>query len=43
MFLYFYLKCNFRYKIEEGGAKSTVDSVRLPWLKSLSYLRNAKR
>ena len=34
MFLYFYLKCNFRYKIEEGGAKSTVDSVRLPWLKA---------
>ena len=33
-FLYFYLKCNFRYKIEEGGAKSTVDSVRLPWLKA---------
>lgn len=34
MFLYFYLECNFRYKIEEGGAKSTVDSVRLPWLKA---------
>lgn len=32
-FLYFYLRSNFRYKIEEGGAKSTVDSVRLPWLK----------
>ena len=34
MFLYFYLKCNFLYEIEEGGAKSTVDSVRLPWLKA---------
>lgn len=33
-FLYFYLLSNFRYKIEEGGAKSTVDSVRLPWLKA---------
>lgn len=33
-FLYFYLRSNFRYKIEEGGAKSTVDSVRLPWLKA---------
>lgn len=33
-FLYYYLICNFRYKIEEGGAKSTVDSVRLPWLKA---------
>lgn len=33
-FLYFYLLTNFRYKIEEGGAKSTVDSVRLPWLKA---------
>lgn len=33
-FLFYYLKSNFRYKIEEGGAKSTVDSVRLPWLKA---------
>lgn len=32
-FLYYYLISNFRYKIEEGGAKNTVDSVRLPWLK----------
>lgn len=32
-FLYFYLKCLFKYKIEEGGAKNTVDSVRQPWLK----------
>lgn len=30
---YYYLISNFRYKIEEGGAKNTVDSVRLPWLK----------
>ena len=33
-YLFYYLSANFRYKIEEGGAKSTVDSVRLPWLKS---------
>ena len=33
-FLYYYLSANFKYKIEEGGAKSTVDSVRLPWLKT---------
>ena len=32
-FLYFYLKEFFKRKIEEGGAKSTVDSVRLPMLK----------
>lgn len=31
--LYLYLISNFRYKIEEGGAKNTVDSVRQPWLK----------
>lgn len=31
--LYYYLKETFKYKIEEGLAKSTVDSVRLPWLK----------
>lgn len=33
LFAYYYLQSNFRYKIEEGGAKNTVDSVRLPWLK----------
>ena len=33
LFAYYYLLSNFRYKIEEGGAKNTVDSVRLPWLK----------
>lgn len=33
-FLYYYLQSNFKYVIEEGAAKSTVDSVRLPWLKS---------
>jgi type I restriction enzyme S subunit len=33
-FLYYYLLVNFRNVIEEGAAKSTVDSVRLPWLKS---------
>lgn len=33
-YCFYYLQCNFRYKIEEGGAKSTVDSVRLPWLKA---------
>ena len=32
-YAYYYLVSNFRYKIEEGGAKNTVDSVRLPWLK----------
>ena len=32
-YLYYYLVSNFKYKIEEGGAKNTVDSVRLPWLK----------
>lgn len=32
-YLYYYLMSNFKYKIEEGGAKNTVDSVRLPWLK----------
>lgn len=31
--LYHYLKSLFKYKIEEGGAKNTVDSVRQPWLK----------
>lgn len=31
--LYQYLKSLFKYKIEEGGAKNTVDSVRQPWLK----------
>lgn len=31
--LYLYLKSLFKYKIEEGGAKNTVDSVRQPWLK----------
>lgn len=31
--LFLYLKSNFIYKIEEGGAKNTVDSVRQPWLK----------
>ena len=31
--LYYYLKTLFKYKIEEGGAKNTVDSVRQPWLK----------
>lgn len=31
--LYQYLKNLFKYKIEEGGAKNTVDSVRQPWLK----------
>ena len=31
--LYQYLKPLFKYKIEEGGAKNTVDSVRQPWLK----------
>ena len=31
--LYQYLKTLFKYKIEEGGAKNTVDSVRQPWLK----------
>lgn len=31
--LYRYLKSLFKYKIEEGGAKNTVDSVRQPWLK----------
>ena len=31
-FLYHYLKLFFPRKIEEGGAKSTVDSVRLPML-----------
>ena len=31
-FLYYYLKLFFPRKIEEGGAKSTVDSVRLPML-----------
>lgn len=33
-FLFYYLQSNFKYVIEEGAAKSTVDSVRLPWLKS---------
>lgn len=33
LFAFYYLSSNFRYKIEEGGAKNTVDSVRLPWLK----------
>lgn len=28
-YLYWYMLCNFRYIIEEGSAKSTVDSVRL--------------
>ena len=32
-FLFYYMPANFINKIEEGGAKSTVDSVRLPWLK----------
>lgn len=31
-YLYYYLKENFWKKIEEGSAKSTVDSVRLPML-----------
>lgn len=31
--LFLYLKSLFKYKIEEGGAKNTVDSVRQPWLK----------
>ncbi len=31
--VYQYLKSLFKYKIEEGGAKNTVDSVRQPWLK----------
>lgn len=31
--LYQYLKSLFKYKIEEGGAENTVDSVRQPWLK----------
>ena len=35
-FLYFYLKEFFKRKIEEGGAKSTVDSVRLPMLKDFA-------
>lgn len=35
-FLYFYLKEFFKRKIEEGGAKSTVDSVRLPMLKDFT-------
>lgn len=30
---YYYIQANFKYIIEEGGAKNTVDSVRLPWLK----------
>lgn len=33
IFLFHYLKTLFKYKIEEGGAKNTVDSVRQPWLK----------
>ena len=33
-FLFYYLQSNSKYVIEEGAAKSTVDSVRLPWLKS---------
>ena len=33
-FLFYYLQSNFKYVIEEGAAKSTVDSVRLHWLKS---------
>ncbi|AAU38776.1 restriction endonuclease subunit S [[Mannheimia] succiniciproducens] len=32
-FLFYYLREFFSRKIEEGGAKSTVDSVRLPMLK----------
>lgn len=30
---FYYIQSNFKYIIEEGGAKNTVDSVRLPWLK----------
>ena len=32
-FLFYYIQSLFKFKIEEGGAKNTVDSVRQPWLK----------